>query len=74
MNTHFIVRKGEVADLPELKNPSITTITEICKNDYSSNQIEAWIYDTKNNVNQKRPGHQKNCSIVFCSHLCPINA
>lgn len=54
MNNHFIVRKGQLDDLTELRNLFMNTVTEICKTDYSSNQIEAWIYDTKNNVNQKR--------------------
>lgn len=54
MNNHFIVRKGQLDDLAELRNLFMNTVAEICKTDYNSNQIEAWIYDTKNNVNQKR--------------------
>src|SRR5690625_3027429 len=54
MYKDFIIRKGKLDDLTELKKLFIDTVTTICKADYNNEQIEAWISDTKNNVNQER--------------------
>lgn len=35
-----------------MKSLFMNTITEICKSDYNHKQIEAWISDTKNNINK----------------------
>lgn len=47
-------RKGNDGDLPEIKTLFIETIVEICKSDYNSQQIDAWIFETKNNENSTR--------------------
>lgn len=38
----FTIRKAVLTDLHELKNLFFDTITETCKNDYSSNERKVW--------------------------------
>jgi len=42
MQNHFIVRRGQINDLTELKKLFVDTITTICASDYDNQQIEAW--------------------------------
>lgn len=52
--TEYVIREGQVSDLPELKKLFLDTITKICNSDYDEEQINAWIFDTKYNRNQQR--------------------
>ncbi|HHH54015.1 MAG TPA: GNAT family N-acetyltransferase [Bacteroidetes bacterium] len=47
----FVIRKGKLNDLPEMKNLFVNTITEICKSDYNKQQISIW---TSSSENDKR--------------------
>lgn len=38
----MIIRKGNSADLTEMKRLFTDTITSVCKNDYENDQISAW--------------------------------
>nr|WP_315026861.1 GNAT family N-acetyltransferase [uncultured Chryseobacterium sp.] len=38
----MIIRKGHQEDLAEMKEIFTETITEICKNDYTNEQLEVW--------------------------------
>lgn len=50
----FKIRKGQIDDLDELQMLFIETVTEVCISDYADDQIDAWVSDTKNNVNKQR--------------------
>ena len=54
MSTESVIRKGQLADLAELQMLFLDSITEICKADYSDDQIEAWTSDTKSNKDRQR--------------------
>lgn len=54
MSTENVIRKGQLADLAELQMLFLDSITEICKADYSDDQIEAWTSDTKSNKDRQR--------------------
>ncbi|KIO53662.1 GNAT family N-acetyltransferase [Flavobacterium hibernum] len=41
-------RKATISDLKEMQELYIETIKHVCKNDYNSAQIEAWISGVKN--------------------------
>lgn len=41
-NQNLIIRKGEINDLPEIRQLFTETINEICKKDYDPQQLEAW--------------------------------
>ncbi len=47
----FVIRKGKLNDLPEMKNLFVNTITEICKSEYDKQQISIW---TSSSENDKR--------------------
>ncbi|KMQ65653.1 hypothetical protein ACM46_07200 [Chryseobacterium angstadtii] len=38
----MIIRKGNLNDVAEIRRLFADTITEVCKNDYSSDQINVW--------------------------------
>ncbi|MFA7445507.1 MAG: GNAT family N-acetyltransferase [Flavobacteriaceae bacterium] len=42
MRNHFIIRKGQVNDLPEMQKLFVDTITTVCIADYDKKQIEVW--------------------------------
>lgn len=44
----MIFRKATISDLKEMQELYIETIKNVCKNDYNSAQIEAWISGVKN--------------------------
>ncbi|NML70379.1 GNAT family N-acetyltransferase [Chryseobacterium sp. RP-3-3] len=44
----MIIRKGNISDLSEMRRLFTDTITSVCKNDYNSEQIEAWRSGTEN--------------------------
>lgn len=72
MNRRFFeiaIRKGQLDDLPELKKLFVDTVTVICKTDYGNNQIEAWVSDTKNNLNRQRwQNTLKNQFVLVAQH------
>ncbi|KAF2512556.1 GNAT family N-acetyltransferase [Flavobacterium foetidum] len=41
-------RKATISDLSEMQELYIATIQSVCKNDYNTEQIEAWIYGVNN--------------------------
>lgn len=45
----MIFKKATISDLAEMQKMYIETIQSVCKNDYNSEQIEAWISGAKNN-------------------------
>ncbi|MEN2489170.1 GNAT family N-acetyltransferase [Flavobacterium sp. B11] len=42
------IRKATISDLTEMQQLYIETIQSVCKNDYNTAQIEAWISGVKN--------------------------
>lgn len=42
------IRKAAISDLAEMQQLYIETIQSVCKNDYNTAQIEAWISGVKN--------------------------
>lgn len=42
------IRRAIISDLTEMQKMYIETIRSVCKNDYTPEQIEAWIYGVKN--------------------------
>jgi putative acetyltransferase len=54
MESDFTIRKGQLTDLIGLQRLFVDTIHEVCRDDYTTEQMEAWTYDVKNQRNQKR--------------------
>ncbi|MCW5920294.1 GNAT family N-acetyltransferase [Arcticibacter sp. MXS-1] len=48
MTNDFVNRKGQLDDLKEMQKLFVDTITAICKTDYDSDQILAWISGVHN--------------------------
>ncbi|WP_027374675.1 MULTISPECIES: GNAT family N-acetyltransferase [Chryseobacterium] len=64
----MIIRKGNENDLAEMKQLFAETITSICKDDYTEEQLEAWRSGAENNERWLKVIHEQFVLVAISEH------
>ncbi|AZB18211.1 GNAT family N-acetyltransferase [Chryseobacterium indologenes] len=64
----MIIRKGNENDLDEMKQLFAETITSICKDDYTEEQLEAWRSGAENNERWLKVIHEQFVLVAISEH------
>ncbi len=64
----MIIRKGNENDLTEMKQLFAETITSICKDDYTEEQLEAWRSGAENNERWLKVIHEQFVLVAISEH------
>ncbi|WP_185225756.1 GNAT family N-acetyltransferase [Chryseobacterium indologenes] len=64
----MIIRRGNENDLAEMKQLFAETITSICKDDYTEEQLEAWRSGAENNERWLKVIHEQFVLVAISEH------